>query len=398
MSIRPTEGRSPRPASPRRRNGVLALGVLLAFGVGIGVSATSYELSRPGSGAAATDVSSGVFRLGPRPCKRAPLRRRYVSSSGSNANPGTLRRPWQTIGEALARAQPGDAVFVRRGRYEGRYEIRRSGTADAPISLRAYPGEIPVLTGRLKISGDYFCVTRFRFDGAGNANGDSVLIYVAGANHDEIFRNRILGASMSGIYVGDESDPSEQVSIIGNYIRGNGTHERLDHGIYLGHVSGGVVANNVVIENMAIGVKVAPEANAITVTQNTVVANRRAGISIGGEESWSSNDNVVVNNIVAFNREWGIRTYWEQAIGHGNLALRNLVFGNGGGPFWFPGGGMAEQQSILANPRFLADGNYRLRRRSPGVNRALSDFSMPFDFRGRSRRSDAGPDLGAYER
>ena len=190
--------------------------------------------------------------------------------------------------------------------------------------------------------------------GAGSANGDSVLIYVAGANHDEIFRNRILGASMSGIYVGDESDPrSKSASSAITSVATERT--RLDHGIYLGHVRGGVVANNVVIENMAIGVKVAPEANAITVTQNTVVANGRAGISIGGEESWSSNDNVVVNNIVAFNREWESgRT--GSTIGHGNLALRNLVFGNGGGPFWFSGGGMAEQQSIRANPRFLADG------------------------------------------
>ena len=375
----------------------LALWVGLALAIALGVALGSSRFTHIDSGAAATGVASKVVRLGSRPCKTTPLRRRYVSPVGSDSNPGTLARPWRSVGRALNRAQPGDALILRKGLYAGRFEARRSGTPDAPISLRAYRGERPVFTGRLKVSGDYVCVTGMRFDGKGSPLGDSVLIYVSGAAHDEIFRNTVVNASMSGIYVGDDGDRSEQVSIIGNYIRGNGTHERLDHGVYLGHVNGGVVSNNIVVGNLAIGLKVAPEADGLTLTQNTVVDNRRAGISVGGEDDWSSNENLVVNNIVAYNEEWGIRTYWERATGRGNLALRNLVFGNGGGQFWFPGGGMTEEQSVLANPRFVATRDYRLRRRSPGINRALSAFSMPFDFRGR-RRSGLRPDLGAYER
>ena len=223
------------------------------------------------------------------------------------------------------------------------------------------------------------------------------MIYVAGGKHVEILRNRILDAAQSGIYVGDEGDLSEDVHIVGNEIRGNGTHDRLDHGIYLGHVRGGLIANNLIVDNLAIGVKVEPEADDVVVTQNTVADNGKDGIVVGGELKWSSNDNLVVNNIVAFNKGWGIRTYWEDSIGSGNRAVRNLVFGSGEGALWFPGGGMSARQSLRVTPRFVGGGNYRLRAGSPALNRAIPAFSMRSDITGRTRPRGR-PDLGAYER
>jgi hypothetical protein len=253
------------------------------------------------------------------------------------------------------------------------------------------------MTGRLKIEDAYFCVSGLRFEGRTPANSEGVLIYVAGARHVEIRRNKILNAFMSGIYVGDEGDVAQDVSIVGNDIRGNGTHEQLDHGLYLGHLSGGLIANNLVVKNRAIGVKVAPEANDVLVTQNTVVANRLAGVAVGGELNWASNDNLVVNNIVAFNGSWGIRTYWESKVGSGNRALRNLVFRNRDGSYWFPGGGMSAKRSIRADPRFAGTDDYRLQAKSPALNRAISAFSMRSDINGRTRPRGRA-DLGAFER
>jgi hypothetical protein len=286
---------------------------------------------------------------------------------------------------------------VRAGTYPEWSIATRSGTARNPISLRAYPGERPVVTGRLKIEDAFFCVRGLRFEGRTPANKTDPLIYVAGAQHVEILRNQILNAAQSGIYVGDEEDLSEDVSVISNEIRGNGTHDRFDHGLYLGHVRNGLIANNLLIDNRAIGVKIEPEANKVVVTQNTVVDNGKDGIVVGGELNWSSNNNLVVNNVVAFNKSWGIRTYWEGNTGGGNRALRNLVFGNGEGAFWFPGGGMAARLSFLVNPRFVGDGNYRLRAGSPALNRAIPAFSMRSDITGRARPRGRG-DLGAFER
>jgi len=245
--------------------------------------------------------------------------------------------------------------------------------------LHTFGTRRPVITGRLKIVDSYFCVSGFHFNGRTPATMTGVMIYPAGAHHIEIFRNSITNASMSGIYVGDEGDSSSDVNIIGTYISGNGTHTKFDHGVYFGHGNGGVISNNLVVGNQALGLKIAPEANDITVTQNTVVRNGTSGIIVGGEENWSSNRDLVVNNIVAFNREWGIRSYWERATGTANRAVRNLVFSNGEGAFWFPGGGLVQRESVLANPRFVGADNYRLRGRSPAVNRAILAFSMPFN-------------------
>jgi hypothetical protein len=363
----------------------------------LGVALPGASLSAPQRHDSATSRAlARELQTSPQPCSQKPTKRRYVSVGGSDPSRGTLGHPWRTIGKALETAVPGEAVYVRSGTYPEWTTATRSGTARNPISLRAYPGERPVVTGRLKIEGAFFCVKGLRFEGRTSANMTDPLIYVAGAQHVEILRNKILNAAVSGIYVGDEGDLSEDVSIIGNEIRGNGTHDRFDHGIYLGHVRDGLIANNFVIDNRAIGVKIEPEANDMVVTQNTVVDNGKDGVVVGGELEWSSNDNLVVNNIVAFNKSWGIRTYWEQSIGSGNRALRNLVFGNGDA-FWFLGGGMSAQLSILVNPRFIGDGNYRLRAGSPALNRAIPTFSMRFDITGRMRPRGRG-DLGAFER
>jgi hypothetical protein len=136
----------------------------------------------------------------------------------------------------------------------------------------------------------------------------------------------------------------------------------------------------------------------VIVTQNTVVRNGFNGIIVGGELRWSSNDNLIVNNVVVDNAGWGIRSYWEQSVGSGNLALRNLVFANAEGPFWFPGGGLLERESIRANPRFVSANNYRLKANSPAIGRAIRAYSMRADFAGRARARRGAPDLGAYER
>jgi hypothetical protein len=332
-----------------------------------------------------------------RPCSRKPSRRRYVAVSGSDGSAGTLSRPWRTIGKALKSAAAGDAIYVRSGTYPEWVVAQRHGTTAHPIKLLAYPGERPVITGLLKIEGAYFCVRGLRFKGKTSANTDETLIYVSGAQHVEILRNTLLNAFKSGIYVGDEGDISEDVSIISNVIRDNGTSSRFDHGIYLGHVREGLIANNLLVDNRAIGVKVEPEANDMVVTQNTVANNGKDGIVVGGELNWSSNDNLVVNNIVAFNQAWGIRTYWEESIGSGNRALRNLVFGSGEGDFWFPGGGLSAQRSIRVDPRFIGGGNFRLRAGSPALNRAIPGFSMRYDITGRLRPRGRA-DLGAFER
>jgi len=84
----------------------------------------------------------------------------YVSTTGSDDNPGTYALPWATWGEAFnsASVQPGDTVYFRGGVYsmtsdnlaypysEGSgYNVGRDGTIGDTIRYWAYPGETPIL-------------------------------------------------------------------------------------------------------------------------------------------------------------------------------------------------------------------------------------------------------------
>ena len=63
----------------------------------------------------------------------------YVSTKGSDANPGTALKPWATLQHAVDRIQAGDTILVQAGTYAGcRIEI--PGAQNAPKTLSAAPG------------------------------------------------------------------------------------------------------------------------------------------------------------------------------------------------------------------------------------------------------------------
>jgi hypothetical protein len=71
----------------------------------------------------------------------------YVSTSGSDSNPGTEAQPWRTIGKAGNSVAAGDTVYIRGGSYKEVVSLSRSGTASLPIKFLAYPGETPIVDG-----------------------------------------------------------------------------------------------------------------------------------------------------------------------------------------------------------------------------------------------------------
>ena len=70
----------------------------------------------------------------------------YVSTDGSDSNPGTQAAPWRSVQHAADTARAGSTVNVRGGTYEERVSINASGNAsEGYITFRSYPGEIAVL-------------------------------------------------------------------------------------------------------------------------------------------------------------------------------------------------------------------------------------------------------------
>jgi uncharacterized protein (TIGR03437 family) len=79
----------------------------------------------------------------------------FVSPSGSDAAAGTQGQPWATIQAAVSRLKPGDVLYVLGGEYHEAVTVGVSGTAAAPITIQAYPGECPILVGAKPVSGPW---------------------------------------------------------------------------------------------------------------------------------------------------------------------------------------------------------------------------------------------------
>jgi parallel beta helix pectate lyase-like protein len=298
----------------------------------------------------------------------------------------------------------------------------RSGTAAAPITVRAYRGERPIVRPGGSGSMDYpLRVTAgaayFRFSGfivEGAPLHSTMNVWVsdgqrqsgpAPTHHIEISGCEIRDGTGTGLFV---SPNTRAVQVLGNSVHDNGDGSRQHQGIYF-QGQDGLIANNVVYhQTNGFGIQVRgnfpdpdteqeiPARNVI-VTNNTVAESSLSGILVEN----SATQVLVVNNISAENGSHGVVGYDNESGGvlPGNVAERNLAWDNDSGGFGNTGRRVIDFSSgnLVVDPRFAGPRrrNYRLRAGSPAVNRALADFSMPFDREGRRR---SRPDLGAFER
>ncbi|MGQ9572825.1 MAG: choice-of-anchor Q domain-containing protein [Dehalococcoidia bacterium] len=76
----------------------------------------------------------------------------HVSPGGNDGDAGTAQAPWRTIQHAADTAQPGDTVCVHGGSYSEEVTFSRSGTAGAPVTFGAAPGETPTVQGSLTLA------------------------------------------------------------------------------------------------------------------------------------------------------------------------------------------------------------------------------------------------------
>lgn len=168
-------------------------------------------------------------------------RSRFVSVDGHDTGAGTLGDPFATIAHALAQSTPGDTVLVREGVYHELVDVPVSGLPNAPVTLRAYCGERPVIdaAGLASPLGEPAIIrivdrSHVVIDGfeLRNLTGSSTQqfpagIWVRGAVRDVVLRNNLIhhisapdggkntGAHGIGVY-GTSTTPSEDVRIEGN--------------------------------------------------------------------------------------------------------------------------------------------------------------------------------------
>ena len=126
---------------------------------------------------------------------------RYVSSAGSDVNPGTLDAPLATPERAVSLSAPGDAIVLRGGTYTllRSLQINVSG-----LTLSSYPGE------RARIAGSTIDVVNL-----------TSLIVIYG-NRVTLERLELEGASYYGVKVDDYYGPVTGVVLRGLYVHHTG--------------------------------------------------------------------------------------------------------------------------------------------------------------------------------
>lgn len=334
----------------------------------------------------------------------------YVSVSGSDSNPGTLASPWRTVQKAVNTLGAGQVAYVRAGTYSENLLITRSGSATAPITVQNYPGERPVLrpaggsTNNYPVeiySAAYFRLRGFVIEGASGPSTANV--YFEGRTHHvEVSQCEIRGSADQGVF---SEATTSYLWLLGNSVHdnGNGNAPHQSHGLYIEGTDHLIANNEVYNQRYGYGLHLYPSGDRITAVQNTLVGNREAGIVIGAESSTTVNNTRLVNNIVAYNGQFGIRSYFPASSlkGSGNVAFNNLGFGNPQGDFstWQGGGIDYSLGNIVADPRFVdrAAGNFRLQSGSAGVDKANTPYSMLLDLSGRARPQGPAADVGAHE-
>jgi len=107
---------------------------------------------------------------------------RYVSTSGSDANAGTLRSPWRSVETGLRRMRPGQTLYLRGGTYTETVDLDLpNGTSTARITVGSYPGERAVVRGLVRLrDADWWTFRRFHVTWGGGGYSDHMVKLIGG--------------------------------------------------------------------------------------------------------------------------------------------------------------------------------------------------------------------------
>jgi len=176
-----------------------------------------------------------------------------VSPNADTGGTGTAERPWSlatALSGAGGRLQPGDTVWVRGGTYRGVFRTELQGLPGRWIVFRQYPGERATIDGTLRADGAYLVFWGFEIVQS-TPTGYGLQANTA---HGRFINLVVHDAGTQGVSFWT---PAVDAELYGNIIYNNGTHENLDHGIYVHNEDGTkLIADNIFFNNLARGIQV----------------------------------------------------------------------------------------------------------------------------------------------
>lgn len=185
------------------------------------------------------------------PTPRAIHQSYHVSPTGNASGTGTLSRPWDlatALRGASGKIQPGDTVWLHGGRYRGAFRTSLRGQDERPIVFRQAEGERATIDGTLRAEGAYLWFWGFEI----TQSSPQTYGLEARTNYGKFINLVIHDAGTMGVSFWT---PGENAELYGCIVYRNGTHENLDHGVYVHNERGTkLLADNVFFENLAYGI------------------------------------------------------------------------------------------------------------------------------------------------
>src|SRR3954452_21995950 len=237
------------------------------------------------------------------PISTPPKTQYYVDktvSGCSDTGPGTADTPYCTITKGVSRLQAGYTLYIGDGTYAESIKPAVSGTTAAPITITAWAGRSPVVTGA--------------------TNG----VHLSQKSYITVSNLTVTGTVTDGIYV----TKSDHIVVSGNHVSGSGrpAQGQTAPGISIRTTNSSQVLTNTVDRNNGTGIYVT------STSTDTLVADNEASFNA---EGWQRNanginvtspGNTVLRNVTHDNEDSGIQFY---TGANDNLAALNVTYNNG---------------------------------------------------------------------
>jgi hypothetical protein len=238
-----------------------------------------------------------------------------ASPTGSDTSgDGSLAKPFQTLVKLDDALAPGQTGCLRGGDYGSvttLHEIANGGTPSERITITAYPGESPTVTGWVDLVAPYTTISDLKIDGsndfytshaAGSScpNPASQSLDIAGEGdvfeHNDYYQS-VASLRSDGIGVGFWGDADNAI-IRYNRVHDVGACLQYDHLIYLDSGNNVQIYDNWLYnDHNGFGVSVYPHPTNARIYAN-VMSNVGVGVAIGDNGTSTVSGNEAWNNVV----------------------------------------------------------------------------------------------------
>jgi parallel beta-helix repeat protein len=301
---------------------------------------------------------------------------KVASPSGSDAAAGTDAAPFKTATKLANSLSPGDVGCLHAGTYVEDLRMGRGGNAAAPVTLTSYPGERAKVVGRFYVPKGSNFVTVSNLDlngtpsqGTNDANDPSPTI---NAEDVSFVGNDVTNDNNAICFLlGNSWGAVKNTLIQGNRIHNCGRlpAENHAHGIYVEISTDARIIDNVIYDNADRGVQLYHDAQGTLIRGNVIDGNGE-GIIFSGDYGYTSNNNIVEDNIISNSRERNNVESWYPSgnpIGKGNVVRNNCI---GGGGYDRGNGGIASEWGFTVEKNNVISKNQKF------VDRGGKDFRL----------------------